>query len=107
MARGNTYTCKTCGKTYEFCPKCAITKPDFDAENFCTHNHNDIFAILSKHGCNIASAEETLNALEGYDLTGVTEDIQRHIDALQPQKKVEAKETVENVFKITQQSNKK
>jgi hypothetical protein len=99
MARGNTYVCATCGKVYDFCLKCAITKPNFNAERYCTAAHADIFAILSKHGCHLATAEETLEALKGYDLTGLTEDIQAHINSLQPKKvEVEVKE-VETTFK--------
>lgn len=89
MARGNKHTCATCGKTYEFCLKCAITKPNYDAERYCTKAHADIFAILSKHGCHLATAEETLEALKSYDTTGLTESVQAHINSLQP-KKVEA-----------------
>ena len=91
MARGNTYTCATCGKEYTYCPKCAITEPSYDAERYCCKNHADIFAILSKHGCYLATAEETLEALKGYDTTGVTESIQTHIDSL----KAEVKPTEE------------
>lgn len=99
MARGNKYTCATCGKIYEFCPSCAITKPTYDAERYCTAAHADIFNILSKHGCKLATAEETLAALKGYDTTGLTESIQAHMKALQPNKTEEAKKEVETTFK--------
>jgi hypothetical protein len=93
MARGNTYTCATCGKEFEFCPKCQITKPNFDAERYCTAAHADIFAILSKHGCHLASAEETLTALAKYDTTNLTKAIAAHINSLKPKKvEVEVKE---------------
>ena len=82
MARGNTYTCVTCGKEHNFCPKCQIVKPDYDYERYCGKAHSDIFAILSKHGCGLATPEETLEALESYDTTNVTEDIAKHIKSL-------------------------
>ena len=94
MARGNIYTCATCGTTYEFCPKCAVTKPNYDAERYCSKAHADVFTILSKHGCNLATAEETLEALSGYKITNLSEDIQAHIDSLMP-KKAKAKREVE------------
>lgn len=94
MARGNIYTCATCGTSYEFCPKCAIVKPNYDAERYCSKAHADIFNILSKHGCNLATAEETLAALADYDTTGLTESIQAHIDSLAP-KKAKAQKEVE------------
>ena len=120
MARGNTYNCATCGKEYKYCPKCAITEPSYDAERYCCKNHADIFAILSKHGCHLATAEETLAALKDYDTTGLTEDIQAHIDSLQPKKsevevkvdetKVESKKAVETnkkfSFRTQEQFNK-
>ena len=59
MARGNIYTCATCGTTYTFCPKCTIVKPNYDAERYCSKAHADIFAILSKHGCGLADDKET------------------------------------------------
>lgn len=109
MARGNKYTCATCGRTFEYCPSCAVTKPTYDAERFCSRSHADIFSILSKHGCHLATAEETLAALKDYDTTGVTEDIQAHIDSLQPKKaevkadetKVESKKAVETNKKFS------
>ncbi len=86
MARGNTYTCVTCGTSYEFCPKCVIIKPNYDAERYCSKAHADIFNILSKHGCGLATAEETLDALADYDTTGLAENIQTHINSLAPEK---------------------
>lgn len=86
MARGNTYTCTTCGTTYNYCPKCAITKPNYDAERYCSKAHADIFTILSKHGCGLATAEETLEGLKDYNTTGLSENIQAHINSLVPNK---------------------
>ena len=88
MARGNTYKCATCGKEYVYCPKCAITEPSYDAERYCCHEHADIFTILSKHGCHLATGEETLEALKSYDTTSVTESIQAHIDSLKAEVKL-------------------
>ena len=97
MARGNTYTCVACGKSYNYCPKCALVKPFYDAERYCSQEHSDIFGILSKHGCNLATAEETLDALKAYDTTGLNEGIQAHINSLQP--KAETKREVETITK--------
>lgn len=96
MARGNTYTCVACGKSYNYCPKCAITKPSYDAERYCSQEHAAIFGILSKHGCSLATAEETLVALADYDTTGLNEGIQAHIDSLTPKKAKARKEVVLN-----------
>lgn len=82
MAKGNKYTCATCGRIFEYCPSCAVTKPSFDAERFCSRAHADIFEILSIHGCHLATAEETLEALNSYDTNGLTESIEKHIESL-------------------------
>ena len=94
MTRGNTYKCATCGQDYQFCPKCAVRKLSYDAERYCSKAHANIFDILSKHGCNLATAEETLEALAGYDTTNLSESIQAHINSLAPKKAKARKEVV-------------
>lgn len=95
MARTNTYTCKTCAKIYEFCLKCQVAKPDFDAENFCCKEHADIYAILSKNGCHLATAEETLKELSAYNLDEITltEGVAAHIAKLKAEVVVTPEET--------------
>lgn len=87
MAKGNTYTCFCCGLSYRYCPTCSTVKPIYNIQRFCCKKHAEIFEILSKHGCTLATAEETLKALEGYDLSGLTEGITNHIESLKPKKK--------------------
>lgn len=82
----NTHVCFVCGKEYDYCPHCNIVQPDYNAARFCSKEHRDIFAILSKHGCHLATAEETLEALKAYDTNNLTESIQNHINSLQPKK---------------------
>lgn len=106
MAIGNKYVCATCGTEYEFCPKCAVTKPSYDAERYCSQAHEDIFSILSKNGCNLATAEETLKALEGYDTTNLKKSIQKHINSLQP-KKVEVEKETEAKAEVKEYETKK
>ena len=89
MARGNIYKCVVCGKEHQFCPKCAIVKPNYDYERYCSQAHADIFAILSKHGCGLATAEETLEALLPYDTANLVEDIAQHIESLNEENKRE------------------
>jgi hypothetical protein len=94
MARTNTYKCAVCGTTYEFCLKCQVSRPDYDAEKFCSHNHADIFAILSKHGCNLITAEEALKELSAYNLDEITltESIQAHINKIKAEATVNTEE---------------
>lgn len=83
MAKGNTYRCAACGAEYKFCPRCAVTPPSYDAEHFCSRRHAEIFEILSKHGCHLATAEETLETLGDIDIDEFTPSIQDHIIALE------------------------
>lgn len=88
--RYNEHTCLVCGKTFEYCRSCTLEPVKHLAEGHCSETCADIFNILSKHGCHLATAEETLAALKDYDTTNVVESIKAHIDSLQP-KKVEVK----------------
>jgi hypothetical protein len=102
MARGDTYTCRTCGKTYNYCEKCAVTPVPYKSNGFCTKEHADIFSILSKHGCHLATAEETFAALGNIE-GDFTPSIQAHIDAIksevQPVEKIDETPVVEEEFK--------
>ncbi len=109
MANYNEHKCLTCGKIFEYCRRCAITPVVYKAEGFCSEECSHVFNTLSKHGCNLATAEETLKALEALNIEGnaFTPSIQAHIDALKAEveptpvvEEVEVKSTVE-------QSNKK
>ena len=109
MGKRNEHTCLVCGKSFYYCRSCTVNPIKHLAEGFCSETCADIFAILSKHGCHLATAEETLESLKSYDLTGLTEDIQAHIDSLQPKKaevkvdetKVESKKAVETNKKFS------
>ena len=97
MARTNTYTCATCGTTYEFCLKCQVSRPDYDAEKFCSKKHGEIYGILSKHGCNLITADEALAALSAYNLDEITltEDVLAHIEKIKSEAGVKVEKSVE------------
>ena len=112
MARTSTYTCKTCGTTYEFCLKCQFTRPDYDAENFCCPTHANIYAILSKHGCNLISADEALKELAAYNLDDIklTEEVLAHINKIKSEAtpvKSTVKTVEEPIVKTTNKNSKK
>lgn len=98
MARTNTYTCATCGEKYEFCIKCQVTLPNYDAGKFCSKKHAEIYAILSKHGCNLITADEALKELAAYNLDEITltENILAHVERI----KSEATSKVEKVATV-------
>lgn len=101
MARGDTYTCRVCGKTYDYCEKCAITPEPHKGNGFCTKEHSKIFNILSKHGCGLATAEETLAELGNIEGITFAPSIQAHIDSLKAEVEpapVEETPVTETVF---------
>lgn len=114
MARTNRYTCKTCGDTFERCIKCMVGKPDFDAEHFCTKEHNEIYNILSKHGCNLITADEALAELKAnnVDEIKVSESVAAHIEHIKSEATVKTEipavkaESETSVVKTVQQSKK-
>ena len=114
MARTNTYTCATCGTTYEFCLKCMVSRPDYDAEKFHSHECADIYGILSKHGCNLITADEALKELAAYNIDNITltEDILAHIERIKSESSIKVEEPTPIVereiptVKTTQKSNK-
>lgn len=118
MARTNTYTCATCGTTYEFCLKCQVSRPDYDAEKFHSRKCANIYGILSKHGCNLITAEEALKELSAYNIDEITltEDVLAHINKIKEAVGVQVKASTpiveekvvveEPTIKTIQQSNK-
>lgn len=97
--------CKTCGTSYDFCSHCQVVKPDYDAETFCSKEHQNIFATLSKHGCNLISADEVLKELSAYNLDEITltEGIQAHLEKIKSEAgvKVSVSEEPETVVEKT------
>lgn len=98
MANYNEHKCLTCGETFEYCRHCAITPIVYKAEGFCSEQCSNIFSILSKHGCNLITADETLKELSAYKLDEIalTESILTHIDKLKSEAGVKIEETVES-----------
>ncbi len=100
MANYNEHNCLTCGQIYEYCRRCAVTPVVYKAEGFCSEECAHIFNTLSKHGCNLATAEETIAELGNIEGKTLVPSIQAHIDAIKPVP-VEEKSVVEQtqVFK--------
>ena len=110
MARTNRYTCKTCNEVFERCIRCMVGKPDFDAEHFCTKTHETVYKILSKHGCNLITADEALAELKAHNIDEIklAEDVAAHVARIQSEATVkEAAPIEEPSVKTVQQSNKK
>ena len=112
MAHSNICTCDICGKKYEYCESCSIVKPIYNADRFCSQAHQDIYAILSKHGCNLITADEALKELSAYNLDEITltEGILAHIEQIKAEVSTKVEEVaieepvvmVEEVVPITE-----
>ena len=106
MANYNEHTCLTCGQIFEYCRRCAVTPVVHKAEGFCSERCSEIFATLSKHGCNLITAEETLAALSAYNLDEITltESIQAHINKIKAETTVNAEAVVKEEPAVTVES---
>ena len=92
MARGHKCTCYVCGDRYEYCESCVIVKPNYNANRFCSHAHQDIFAIISKHNCNLITAEEALEALAEFNIDEIrlTKDVASYIEHIKSEIVIQA-----------------
>ena len=112
MANYNEHKCFACGQIFDYCRRCAITPVVYKAEGFCSEKCSHIFNILSKHGCNLATADETLAELAAYNIDDITltEDILAHIEKIKSEAApVEATAKVVEITEetVVQESNKK
>ena len=109
MANYNEHKCFACGQIFDYCRRCAITPVVYKAEGFCSEKCSHIFNILSKHGCNLATADETLAELAAYNLNEITltEDILAHIEQLKSDASVKTASIVEENVVVEETTNKK
>lgn len=112
MARGDKYVCRTCGQEYTYCEQCIIRPIPHLGNGFCSESCSDIFETLSKHGCHLATAQETLTTLGSIEGKTFRPSIQAHIDAIKAEAgkapAVEAKiEIIEETVAESAQDSKK
>ena len=68
MLRG----CKICTSKYDYCPSCAITKNPFKNAGYCGEECHHISMILQRYGSKMATATETIKALEPYNINQIS-----------------------------------
>ena len=109
MANYNEHKCFTCGQIFDYCRRCAITPIVYKAEGFCSEKCSDIFNILSKHGCNLITADETLAELATYNLDEITltEGILAHIEKIKSEVSDKATPVIEEEVVVEETTNKK
>lgn len=96
MANYNEHKCFTCGKIYEYCRHCAVIPIVYKAEGFCSEECSHIFNTLSKHGCNLITADEALTELSKSSLDKITptESILSHVEKIKAESGAKVKETL-------------
>lgn len=94
MANYNEHKCFTCGTTYEYCRRCVITPVVYNEEGFCSEDCSHIFNTLSKHGCNLITADEALKELSACNLDEIelVDGIKAHIERLKADAEMPDKE---------------
>ena len=112
MANYNEHKCLACEQVFDYCRRCAITPVVYKAEGFCSEKCSEIFAILSKHSCNLITSEEAFLELAEFNIDEIslTEDIIAHIERINSDvglfHTVE-EEVIADEAQIVEQSNKK
>lgn len=83
MSRGNSYTCRVCGKQYRYCPRCVLHPVDYLMDSFCCEEHQRVFSILSKHTFGKLSSSEAADALLEYNgFDSFRQSLRDHIDRI-------------------------
>ena len=95
MANYYEHKCLACGQSFDYCRRCVLTPVAHKEEGFCSENCSHIFEILSKHGCGLATTDETIDALLPYDTTNLVGSVKSHMNSLKPSKKAKAQKEVE------------
>jgi hypothetical protein len=106
MARYNEHKCLTCGQTFYYCRRCAITPIVYKAEGFCSEECSHIFNTLSKHGCGLITADDVITELSVYDIDKIIlkENIIEHINKIKSETvKVEDKVIEEEPVMIVEE----
>ena len=84
MANYHEHKCFTCGQIFDYCGRCVLKPIIYKAEGFCSEKCSDIFATLSKHGCNLITADEALEELlmQNIDESKLIDSISAHIERI-------------------------
>lgn len=102
-----TIECRVCGEKRTYCAACAV-KPNIYLENdFCDENCFKVWETLSRNGCKLATAKETLDTLSKIKVPAkLVPSVKKHIDSLNAEVK-SAKETSEAKNQLFADSAKK
>lgn len=96
MAKVNK-SCRVCTTEYKYCPSCNYNEPTYK-QLVCSENCYNIWNTLSRNGVKLATAQETIEALELIPMPSTLQPgIQAHIDRLWAEMEDATKPVVEEV----------
>ena len=64
--------CRICQNEFEFCSNCTIKGVIYKKQGMCSEQCYDISNTLQRYGCHLSTAQETIDALEKYNITDMT-----------------------------------
>ena len=65
-------TCRVCTDTFDYCAACSLTKNSYKNAGYCGENCYNISMTLQRYGCHVATAAETIEALEPYNISNMS-----------------------------------
>ena len=99
MAKVNK-SCRVCTTEYSYCPSCDYKEPTYK-QFVCSENCYNIWNTLSRNGVRLATAQETLEALECIPMPSTLQPgIQAHIDRLWEEIELATAPVVEEVIPV-------
>lgn len=99
MAKVNK-SCRVCSTEYAYCPSCDYKEPSYK-QFVCSENCYNIWSTLSRNGVGLATAQETLDALENIPMPSTLQPgISAHIDRLWLEIEVAPKQIIEEVIPV-------
>lgn len=78
------YTCKICGKEYEYCHSCSLTKDVFKNVGYCGENCYKISMLIQSYRSNVTSAEDAAKALKecGANSMNIVPSVKVYVDEI-------------------------
>jgi hypothetical protein len=92
--------CRICKNKFDYCGPCAIVKNPFKNAGYCGEDCYHISMILQRYGSNVATATETIKALEPYNINKMSLQpkieayYQNIVNEIKPKRKVKIIEEI-------------
>ena len=95
--------CKICTDKYDYCPSCSVKENPFKKAGYCKENCYHISMTLQRYGSHLATATETIKALDPYGIDKMSlqpniesyyKDILNEAEAQKPKRKIKKVEVI-------------